>query len=273
MSVLVQISDTHFGTEQPPVVEAVLQLVSQESPELVVMSGDLTQRARRHQFSAARKFRDRLQTPAVLVLPGNHDIPLFNILARALAPYAGYCKAFGSELEPWHESDSFLVIGVNTTRPHRRVDGEVSAHQIERVSRQLQAAPAHRIRIVVTHQPVHVIKEKDEKNLLHGHEAAVRAWSAAGADLIMGGHIHLPYIRPLSDRFTDLPRSVWAVQAGTAVSHRVRHSAPNSLNVIRSLDRASPACAVERWDYDAQRSRFVLFETQQLKLDRSQPHA
>lgn len=268
MSALVQISDTHFGTERPPVVEALLELVSQVRPELVVMSGDLTQRARRHQFRAARQFRDRLSTPGVLALPGNHDIPLFNLVARWLFPYAGYCKAFGSDLEPSHESAAFVVIGVNTTRPRRRVDGEVSAEQIERVSHRLRTAADDRIRIVVTHQPVHVIDARDERNLLHGHEAAVRAWAAAGADLIMGGHIHLPYIRPLSERFADLPRNLWAMQAGTAVSHRVRHGAPNSINVVRRLGHTRLSCAAERWDYDSGRARFILVDTQQLRLDR-----
>jgi 3',5'-cyclic AMP phosphodiesterase CpdA len=193
---------------------------------------------------------------------------MFNVLARLTAPYANYQRAFGPDLEPRFESAEFLVIGVNTTRPYRRKDGEVSAEQVQRVKKSLLGARGEQIRIVVTHQPVHVIRRQDEANLLHGSELAVREWSAAGADLIMGGHIHLPYVRPLSDRFTDLPRRTWVVQAGTAISHRVRHEAPNSINIVRRVSGGQLSCVVERWDYQAAAGQFELAQSDMLELDR-----
>jgi len=81
-------------------------------------------------------------------------------------------------------------------------------------------------------KPVHVTRSEDECNLLHGHREAVYAWAGAGVALILGGHIYLSYVRPLRERFNDLPRPVWVVQAGTAVSSRVRDGAPNFVNVI-----------------------------------------
>jgi 3',5'-cyclic AMP phosphodiesterase CpdA len=266
VSTLVQISDTHFGTEQPAVVEAVVALVDSLRPNVVVLSGDITQRAHHNQFRAAHRFVERLSTPRLLTLPGNHDIPLFNLFARVFQPYANYEACFGKDLEPYFESDSLLIQCVNTTRPNRHKDGEVSAGQIERVSARLQAAKPHQLRIVVTHQPVHVIRPSDEKNLLHGHQAVVRAWSRAGADIVMGGHIHLPYVRPLSDRLNDLSRRIWSVQAGTAVSHRTRGNIPNSLNVLR-YEQRSTGCKVERWDYDAASQRFHVVEDHTLALD------
>ncbi len=267
MSVLLQISDPHFGTEQPPVVEALLALAQATEPCLVVISGDITQRARRAQFAAAREFVRRLPAPHVLCIPGNHDIPLFNLAARALTPYANYCEAFGDQLEPCWSDQDFCVIGVNTTRPARRKDGEVSLEQIERVAARLRSADPEQLRIVVVHQPVHVVRDIDQKNLLHGHREAVRAWATAGADLIMGGHIHLPYVRPLADGEAELPRRVWAVQAGTALSSRVRGSIPNSVNVVRH-DAAQSTCCVERWDYDAELQRFTEKCVEHLPLDR-----
>lgn len=254
MSVLVQISDPHFGTERQKVVAALETLVQRTQPEAVVISGDITQRARSAQFAAARAFVERLGAPQVLAIPGNHDIPLFNVLGRVLQPYAGFSRAFGASLEPFWASESMLVICVNTTRAGRHKDGEVSNAQIERVCTQLRAATPEQARIVVTHQPVHVIRTKDIENLLHGHEAAIRAWSAAGADIIMGGHIHLPYVRLLNEVHTGLPREVWAVQAGTAVSSRVRGT-PNSVNVVRHA-RGERVCVIERWDYDAAQDVF-----------------
>jgi 3',5'-cyclic AMP phosphodiesterase CpdA len=266
VSILVQISDTHFGTERVPVVEAVIAFVEVLRPDVVVLSGDITQRAHRGQFRAARRFTERLHTQRVLTIPGNHDIPLFNVFARAFHPYANYQESFGRDLEPAFESDSLMIECLNTTRPRRHKDGEVSAGQIERVSARLRTAKSDQLRIVVTHQPVHVIRPSDEKNLLHGHQAAVRTWSRAGADIVMGGHIHLPYVRPLSDRLNDLSRRIWSVQAGTAVSHRTRADIPNSLNVLR-YERRSAGCKVERWDYDAVSQRFDVVEHHLLALD------
>lgn len=268
MSILMQISDTHFGTEVPAVMNALLQLVSEARPDIAVLSGDLTQRARRSQFDAARAFADQLRARSIIALPGNHDIPLFNVFARIAAPYGNYQRAFGSNLEPTFESAQFLVLGVNTTRAYRHKDGEVSAEQIERVAKALRGASGEQIRIVVTHQPVHVIREQDEENLLHNADLAVREWSAAGADLIMGGHIHLPYVRPLSDRFANLARRTWAVQAGTAVSYRIRHEAPNSINIVRRISTGKLCCGVERWDYNAATQHFQLQQSDLLEVDR-----
>jgi hypothetical protein len=159
------------------------------------------------------------------------------------------------------------VIGVNTTRPRRHTDGELSTVQIDRVARRLRAATAAQLRIVVVHQPVLAIRPSDTKNLLHGRGEAVPAWSAAGADIIMGGHIHLPYLRSLRSAFHDLPRDVWTVQAGTAVSARVRESVPNSVNLVRCNGAASPReCTVERWDFDSRLARFQRHSQQVLQF-------
>ena len=268
MTTLLQISDAHFGTDQPPVVQALLQLARDQAPDLVVMSGDITQRARRSQFKAARAFIDQLKPAALLTIPGNHDIPLFNLALRVLAPYSNYSRVFGKNLEPLFESVHLLVIGVNTTRRYRHVDGELSPQQIERVADRLRRAAASQLRIIVVHQPVLAIREADQENLLNGHRQAVPAWAAAGGDIIMGGHIHLPYVRSLRTTFDALPRDIWTVQAGTAVSTRLREGIANSVNVIRCDGAQSPRqCAVERWDYVPTPSRFELHSRQELSFE------
>jgi predicted MPP superfamily phosphohydrolase len=100
MSCLLQISDPHFGTERPEVLQALERFAEALAPQVVVMSGDITQRATRVQFAAARAFVDRLAAPATLVIPGNHDIPLFDLAARCFSPYGRYMEAFGDDLEP-----------------------------------------------------------------------------------------------------------------------------------------------------------------------------
>jgi len=127
-------------------VEALAALARQQRPDLLVLSGDITQRATPAQFEAAGAFVRRLGVP-VLAVPGNHDIPLFDLWTRLRRPYARYSAAFGPDLEPVHRS----------------------------------------------------------------HAAALARWAEAGADLVMGGHIHLPFVLALH----GLARPMWAVQAGT----------------------------------------------------------
>lgn len=241
MSVLLQISDTHFGSERPRVVEALVALAQRERPDLVVLSGDITQRARAAEFRAARAFTDRLGAPLVAV-PGNHDIPLFDLPARLFHPYARQRAAFGAELEPVHDAAGLLVVCVNTTRPWRHKNGQVSAAQIERVAARLAAAAPGQLRVVVVHQPAAVKRERDAHDLLRGHAPALRRWAQAGADVVMGGHIHLPYV--IEQR--GLARPLWVVQAGTAVSSRVRAGVPNSVNLLRW--NGAREVQVEQWD-------------------------
>ncbi len=254
MSILLQISDSHFGTELAPVVEALVALSLQQRPDLLVLSGDITQRARHSQFRTARAFVDRLGTP-VLALPGNHDIPLFDLGARLFHPYSRHCAAFGENLEPVHSSHDLLVVCVNTTRWYRHKNGEVSLAQINRVARLLARADPEQLRVVVVHQPVAVRRAQEVHNRLRGHAAALQRWAGAGADLVLGGHIHLPYVMELS----NLVRPMWAVQAGTAVSSRVRDGFPNSVNLLRcGRDAPEGRCLIERWDYSATAQAFVL---------------
>lgn len=254
MTVVLQISDTHFGTERTPALVALQQLSAALRPDLLLFTGDITQRARPAQFARARAYVDALGVPARLVIPGNHDIPLFDPFTRAFRPYARHARAFGPALEGEFEREDLLVIAVNTTRRYRHKHGEVSAAQIEQVAQRLAAAQPGQLRLVAVHQPVAVPTATDAPNLLRGHEAAVRRWAAAGVDAIVGGHIHLPYVLALRSRWPDLPRPVWAVQAGTALSDRLRGGISNSLNIIRASGGGSGL--VERWDLDEAAGRF-----------------
>lgn len=269
MSLLLHISDTHFGTERPAVVEALVRLARDLEPRVVVYSGDITQRARRAQFDAARSFFERLAPPKAVVLPGNHDIPLFNIAGRILAPYSGFVRCFGRDFEPAVETRSMAVFGVITTRPWRHKNGEISGAQIARVAARVRAAAPEKLRIVVTHQPVALTRREDEHDRLRNAEAAIASWSEAGADIVLGGHIHLPYVLALKTRHPEIPRRMWCVQAGTAVSHRTREGIPNSVNLIR-YDAGAPDCEVVRYDYLAASDRFGRVDSIKLQIQRGE---
>jgi hypothetical protein len=160
-----------------------------------------------------------------------------------------------------------MVLGVNTTRWWRHKQGEVSGEQIERVAARLRTATAGQLRLVVVHQPMAVTQEVDVGNLLRGHRKAARAWAEAGAQLVLGGHIHLPYVVPLE---VAGGAPLWVAQAGTAVSRRVRGSVPNSVNLIRHGNDAR-ACIVERWDFDGGTGTFACVQRHALTL--REPHA
>ena len=268
MQSLLHISDPHFGTAQPAVMEALFQLAQAQRPDILVLSGDITQRARASQFSEARAFCDRLGIARMLALPGNHDIPLFNPFQRLCSPYARYLRAFGPDLESALQTPWLRMVSVKTTRRWRHKNGEVSAAQIARAVADLQQAEHGQLRVVVVHQPVYVLRAEDEHDRLRGWEAAVRAWAAAGADIVMGGHIHLPYVSELSSCVAGLGRRIWCVQAGTALSSRVRQEAPNSVNLLR-YDAGSLQCQLQRWDYRAATGRFEVVQTSALLLDRA----
>ena len=274
MTTLLQISDLHFGTEQPQVMQALLALSNEKKPDVLIVSGDITQRATPSQFSRAKTFCDSLGIIQMLSLPGNHDIPLYNLFSRLVYPYAAYQRAFGRLLEPKLMTTSLCLVTVNTTRWWRHKNGQISASQIARVCEQLSRATPQQLRVVVVHQPVHVLRPQDEHDRLRGWRPAVTAWSAAGADIVMGGHIHLPYVCELSTSISGLSRRLWCVQAGTAVSSRTRREAPNSVNVLEfTLEANGLHCSVERWDYQkAEREsgpgQFVLAHTTALNPQR-----
>ncbi len=275
MKKLLQISDPHFGTVQAPVMRALEALADAQRPDVLVLSGDITQRAELDQFAQARAFCDRLGIPKMVSLPGNHDVPLFDLYQRLFRPYARYQRFFGHELEPVLSTPWLSLIGVKTTRRWRHKNGEVSSAQIKRVVDQLRLAGPAQLRVVVVHQPVYVTRPEDEHDRLRGWEPAVREWADAGADIVMGGHIHLPYVSELSPRVAGLARRMWCVQAGTALSSRVRREAPNSVNLLCHDPQSQPVlCELQRWDYRAvglaaEGGRFELVHTSQMVPDRT----
>jgi predicted MPP superfamily phosphohydrolase len=208
--VLAHLSDLHFGRVDPAVLEPLRRRVVELAPDLVVISGDLTQRARARQFREARAFLDSLPRPQVVV-PGNHDVPLYNVLARFLRPLGGYRRAIDAEVEPSYVDEEIAVLGVNSARGLTFKEGRVNDRQMARVERTLERLPRDVVRIVVTHHPF---------------EAPERL-AGRGVDVVMAGHAHAA---------SAAGRTVLVVQAGTATSSRTRE-APNSFNVLRVSPR------------------------------------
>lgn len=265
MSVVLQVSDTHFGTERPEVVEALVDLAAQLKPDLIVLSGDLTQRARESEFAAYRAFVARLLPAPCLVVPGNHDIPLFDLVSRLTRPFSAYAASCGERLEPSYSLPDLFITGVNSVRPWRHKQGSLAAVQVEAVAQRLRRAGRSAMRVVVVHHPLDVGEGGSPGDIVLGAAEAVSAWAGAGADLVMSGHVHLPLCRALAVRYGSSAGRCWVAVAGTAVSGRTRRGWPNSVNVLR-IDRFQGAerRVLEQRDFDPTRGAFRLGATFEL---------
>jgi 3',5'-cyclic AMP phosphodiesterase CpdA len=244
MRVIVHLSDIHFGRLHPSVVEPLGAAIMALRPDLLAVSGDLTQRARRSEFAAARRFLDGLPVPR-LVLPGNHDVPLYNVVTRFLTPLARYKQAITDDLSPVYRDEEMIVVGVNTARSLTWGEGRINERQVEAIVRTLAGAPPDLIRVVVTHHPFDLPEGVREQRLLGGAARAMEKLAAASADLFLAGHLHISHIGHTAERYKIAGHSALVVQAGT-VSTRSRGEQP-SFNVLR-MER--PNISVERlvWD-------------------------
>lgn len=256
VKVVAHLSDPHFGTVQPPVRDALLRDLREHSPAFVLMTGDITQRARSAQFQSAREFLDALAPLPWMAIPGNHDLPLFDILTRLFNPYRLYRRFIAADLNPVYRDDDIAVLCVNATRPSRHKNGVLSGKQIDQVAERLMHL-SQPFKIVAVHQPLAVPVESELHNVARGADHALACWLDAGADLFVGGHIHLPYCMPATS--TSSARRGVIAQAGTCLSSRVRHDVPNSYNrlIFESSD-ITRRMRVEQRDYDSGTDRFAL---------------
>ena len=231
MGTIVHLSNIHFGRVDPRLVEPLIRTIETVAPDLVAVSGDLTQRARRSQFRQARLFLDRLSFP-VLVVPGNHDVPLFNVASRLLDPYGGYRRYIQQDLEPVFENEQMIAVGLNSARAFPFHGGGRLGHaQVGRAAARLKAAGEHAIRIVVTHHPFDLPDTHGDEHLIGRSDMAMQQLAAAGADIFLAGHLHVSHVGHSALRYHIAGHSALVVQAGT-MSTRSRGEA-SAINVLR----------------------------------------
>ena len=257
MRTLVHLSDLHFGKVDDELLAPLRALVETLAPDVVVVSGDLTQRAKSEEFEAARAYLDTLPGPQIIV-PGNHDISLYNVFRRFLQPLTRYKRYITDDLEPTFFDDEIAVLGINTARSLTFKDGRVNHEQVASMRSAFAGVDPNITRIVVTHHPFDLPQTEDDDDLVDRAPMAMEAFAEVGVDLLLAGHLHLSHAGNTADRYKISDFAALVVQAGTATSTRGRGEV-NSFNVIR-LDKER--IEVDRYGWDIVKKQFSMMQTE-----------
>lgn len=230
MRLIGHLSDLHFGAEDPAVVAALERDLAAQAPHVIVVSGDLTQRARHAQFRAAAAFLARLPQPKVVV-PGNHDVPLWDVLRRFARPLHRFRRHIERAEMPEHVDDEVAIVGVNTARSLTWSGGRISLAQIEQLRRRLCALPRGGLRVVVTHHEFVPAPGGTVGSQVGRAEHALRALEACEVDVLLAGHLHRGFTADSAAHYPAATRAILVVQVGTATSWRRRGEA-NAWNLL-----------------------------------------
>ncbi|MEO8455493.1 MAG: metallophosphoesterase [Sphingomicrobium sp.] len=275
MARLVHLSDLHFGAHDEDLVEAVGRKADELKPDLIVVSGDFTQRARTEQFKDACRFLEQLREAGheVVGVPGNHDIPLYDVLRRFLSPLTRYRRFIDETLCPFVELQGVAVLGINTARSFTFKDGRLSEGQVEFIRESFARTDTGAVRVLVTHHPLFAVPIGEQVERAVGrHELALDAIEEAGVDLLLAGHAHHASVHSAADLVTRAGGAL-VIQAGTATSTRVREQS-QSFNVI-DIEAGNVTLTVECWcgtgfePRDAQ--KFAVHEGRWRILEAEQP--
>ena len=239
---LAHLSDLHFGRETPRVVDALLRKLENCNPDLVIISGDLTQRATKREFVATRNFLDQLCWPC-LVVPGNHDLAAYDLLERFGNPWEKWHRHLNLDTQHCVVRDLFAAAGINTARrvatPFDWTMGRINQPQLQWIGEQLRPQPPHKLRVLVAHHPFWLPMKQEHRKLIKGRDAALSSLAKIHVDLILSGHVHIAY--------TQVCSGIIISHAGTTISNRISPGHPNSFNLIRG-DRNQLSIALMEWN-------------------------
>jgi len=252
MTRIAHLSDIHFGANDEKIVAATEAWLQKRHPDLVIISGDFTQRARVDQFVAASAYLNRLRSAGlkVLAIPGNHDVPLYDVVRRFAAPLDRYKRFISNDLAPWYEDEQVAVLGINTARSLTIKDGRINHKQIALMSERFGLVPEHKTRILVTHHPLFAMpigKGTELTEAVGRHDDAVVAACKAGVHVALAGHFHRTYAKSAGDMAENVGTAL-LIQAGTATSTRLRNDEPQSFNWLHVECRDRISLQVIAWN-------------------------
>jgi 3',5'-cyclic AMP phosphodiesterase CpdA len=252
MARIAHLSDLHFGAHDEKIVSATLAWLQEHRPDLIIISGDFTQRARVKQFKAASAYLNRIRAAGlpVLAIPGNHDVPLYDVVRRFAAPLARYKRYISRDLCPWFENDEVAILGINTARSLTIKDGRINHAQMRMIEEKFASVTPAKTRILVTHHPLFAMpigKGSELSEAVGRHDDAVRATNAAGIHIALAGHFHRTYAEA-ADKMVEHAGGSLIIQAGTATSTRLRNHEPQSFNWLHVRQNDEIELQVVVWD-------------------------
>jgi 3',5'-cyclic AMP phosphodiesterase CpdA len=231
---IAHLSDIHFGRiAHENIVQVLVDEVNARDVDLVAISGDLTQRAREHEFQAASTMIERFEAP-VLVVPGNHDVyPWWHPIKRLRRPLARYRTHITPELTPRFEQNGVAVLGLNTAHGRTVKGGRIDADDLDAIRSYFGEADDRTFTVLVLHHHLTKIRALGRHDIARYAQDALDAAAASGVDLILCGHLHVSHIEPVE--IIPGQQRIVIASAGTATSNRGRKSnrATNFYNLIR----------------------------------------
>ncbi|EGL53289.1 putative 3',5'-cyclic-nucleotide phosphodiesterase [Methylophaga aminisulfidivorans MP] len=262
MTTLLHISDLHFGRILTDVLEGLKRSIRVLAPEMIIISGDLTQRATAKEYQQAAEFLSSLNTPYFIV-PGNHDLSTFRVVERFICPWRNWKKWIQSDLEPQFSTEDYQLMGINTARKAGfYMDwsrGRISPSQIQQITQQMSHAPQQQLQLLVAHHPFWLPPQYEARHLIGGRDEALASFKGRGLDLILSGHVHIDYCHVLDGMIIS--------HAGTTTSDRLLPDTPNSFNVIQG-DKNRLTITRHHW----QQGEFQLSQSQTFQRKNGQWH-
>ncbi|HTL39397.1 MAG TPA: metallophosphoesterase [Methylomirabilota bacterium] len=256
MRTIVHLSDLHFGRIEEELIPSLLQIIQNKRPDLIIISGDFTQRATKHQFEQAQNFLSQLPGK-IIAAPGNHDIPLYNLWRRFTNPYKNYKEYISEDLEPHYLDQELAIKVINSVRATKRIEGRINSYQLRQTKDFFSQVSKNILKIVVTHHPFNVPINYPGKPLTRAH-IALKQFQETGVDLLLSGHLHntLGHLKITANKIPGTTPLI--IRAGTAFSTRLR-TEPNSFNILK-VDL--PKLSIERYQRDPNQISFLLTRTE-----------
>lgn len=222
---ILHLSDLHFGTEIPGIVDLLIDDCKHQQADFIVVSGDLTQRATDYQYQLVKNFLSNFDAKKILSVPGNHDISLHNPVERFFYPFARYKKWISPDLCSSYADNQVAILGINSVTPYKSMGGYITDEQLSLVEKYFAAQPQNLARVVVMHH--NLIKSQRHK-IINDADNIIRVFSEAKVNIVLSGHIHFACVEKIKKEYVN--HNMYIITAGTPVSWRT--TAPNSYNVI-----------------------------------------